>query len=155
VQLSVLAIGRRMPDWVDSGVNDYVKRLPKAWQFRFSEFAQAKSKGGTAQTSKALEAEVLLNAVPEKAWIVALDNRGVAHTTNGVKNRLEHWQSLGRPVTLMIGGPDGLHDKVLAASDEQWSLSPLTFPHPLVRVILVEQLYRAHSLSINHPYHRA
>lgn len=144
-----------MPAWVEAGVDDYVRRLPKTWQFRFQEFAQAPSKGGTAETSKAYEADVLLAAVPDKAWIVSLDNRGKAHTTSGVKDRLEHWQTLGRPVVMLIGGPDGLHDRVLAASDERWSLSPLTFPHPLVRVVLAEQLYRAHSLSINHPYHRA
>jgi len=153
MQLSLCAVGRKMPVWVQQGTDEYQKRLPRQWQFKVRETAQANL--ATAALNKAKEAELLNALLPDKGHVVALDNRGKAWSTQDLCVQLQLWQGLGKPVSLLVGGPDGLSDELVAQSDQQWSLSPLTFPHPLVRVIVVEQLYRAHSMLINHPYHRA
>jgi 23S rRNA (pseudouridine1915-N3)-methyltransferase len=144
-----------MPAWVQQGVDEYAKRLPKSWRFCCKEFAQAGLSNDSANTGREREADALLGAIPDRAYVIALDNRGDSRTTEQTAERLQRWQELGKDVVLLIGGPDGLHERCRQRSDECWSLSPLTFPHPMVRVILVEQLYRAHSLLLNHPYHRA
>ena len=153
MQLSLCAVGRKMPAWVQQGADEYQKRLPRQWQFKVRETAQANL--STAALNKAKEAEFLNALLPDKGHVVALDNRGKAWSTQDLSTQLQLWQELGKPVSLLVGGPDGLSDELVAQSDQQWSLSPLTFPHPLVRIIVVEQLYRAHSMLINHPYHRA
>lgn len=142
-----------MPDWVSSGCNEYAKRLPSQWRFQLREFAQ--SRGETAEIRMASEGKTLLDATAPKSHIVALDNRGANWTTEQLATQLQAWLELGKPINFLIGGPDGLHDDCRARSDQLVSLSPLTFPHPMVRVIWLEQLYRAHSLLNNHPYHRA
>ncbi len=153
MQLSLCAVGRKMPDWVQSGASEYQKRLPAQWQFKVHEVPQANL--GSAAQNKIKEGEALLNCVPERAHLIALDNRGKSWSTSDVASQLTRWQELGKPVSLLIGGPDGLDEHTYQRSDQQWSLSPLTFPHPLVRVLVVEQIYRAYTLTINHPYHRA
>lgn len=142
-----------MPDWVQKGADDYIKRLPARWKFKFKEFAQEKA--STPDIIMAKEADKILAAIPDKSHVVALDNLGSAWSTEQLAGQLGHWQTLGKDVTLLIGGADGLHESLRKRANQQWSLSALTFPHPLVRVILVEQLYRAQSLLDNHPYHRA
>jgi len=142
-----------MPAWVQQASDDYAKRLPKRWQFQVREFAQAQ--GDSADIIMSREADALLAAIPDKAFVIALDNRGSNWSTVQVATRLESWQELGKNLILLIGGADGLHPRIRQRADQLWSLSALTFPHPLVRVILVEQLYRAQSLLDKHPYHRA
>lgn len=142
-----------MPSWVQQGCSEYQKRLPKPWQFTVSEIAQANL--GSSKLNKAKEGEALIAALPSNTHIIALDNRGASWSTAQLADQLQSWQELGKPVGLLIGGPDGLDDNTLARCQQQWSLSALTFPHPLVRVLVTEQLYRAHTLLINHPYHRA
>lgn len=153
MQLSLCAVGKKMPGWVKHGVDEYQKRLPRQWQFRVAEVNQANL--GTAELNKAKEATTLLASVPDKSHVIALDNRGAHWSTTDLATQVQSWQELGKPVCLLVGGPDGLHTSCIEQSSQQWSLSALTFPHPLVRVLVVEQLYRAHSLLINHPYHRA
>ncbi len=142
-----------MPAWVQSASDDYTKRMPRRWQFKVREFAQAQ--GDSSELIMSKEADVLLDAIPEKAHVIALDNRGVAWSTEQVSKQLEAWQELGKSLIFIIGGADGLHPRVRDRANQMWSLSNLTYPHPLVRVVLVEQLYRAQSLLDNHPYHRA
>jgi len=153
MQISVYAIGRKMPSWVLEASNDYIKRLPRRWQFVIREFSQAQ--GDNSDVIMAKEADAVLSAIPDKAHVVALDNRGSSWTTEKTSTQLANWQELGRPIILLIGGADGLHNRCRDRANQLWSLSPLTYPHPLVRVILVEQLYRAQSLLDGHPYHRA
>ncbi len=153
MQISVFAVGRKMPAWVNQASDDYIKRMPRRWQFQVREFAQAQ--GDSKDVIMAREAEALLAAIPDKAHVIALDNRGASWDTEQVAQQLERWQELGKSLILLIGGADGLHPSVRKRADQMWSLSPLTFPHPLVRVVLAEQLYRAQSLLDNHPYHRA
>lgn len=142
-----------MPAWVQQASDDYAKRLPKRWQFQVREFAQAQ--GDSSDIIMSREADALLAAIPDKAHVIALDNRGSNWSTEQLATRLEGWQELGKNLIFLIGGADGLHPRLRSRADQLWSLSALTFPHPLVRVILVEQLYRAQSVLDKHPYHRA
>jgi 23S rRNA (pseudouridine1915-N3)-methyltransferase len=142
-----------MPDWVIQASAEYTRRMPRRWHYQVREFTQAR--GDNADSIMSREADALLAAIPEKAHVVALDNRGEGWSTEQLSAQLEHWQTLGKSLVLLIGGADGLHPRCRERADQQWSLSPLTFPHPLVRVVLAEQLYRAQSLLDNHPYHRA
>ena len=153
MRLTLHAVGRRMPDWIVAGGDEYARRLPAHWKFRLREHAQARGDDGPTRGRK--EAATLLGALDPKSHVVALDERGKVRDTAGVALRLAFWQGLGKPVELLIGGPDGLDETVRRRADETWSLSPLTFPHPLVRVLVLEQLYRADSLAAGHPYHRA
>ena len=153
MQISVFAVGRKMPAWVRQASSDYTKRMPRRWQFEWREFAQAQ--GDSSEVNMSKEADIILAAIPEKAHVIALDNRGHSWTTEQVSEQLERWQALGKSLVFLIGGADGLHERCRDRANQQWSLSPLVFPHPLVRVVLAEQLYRAQSLLDNHPYHRA
>ena len=153
VQVSVFSIGRKMPDWVDNATRDYVKRLPGRWKFGVREFAQAQ--GPNRDVVMAKEASVMLDAIPDKSHVIALDIKGSIWSTEQLADQLQGWQELGKNIVLIIGGAEGLHGSVRERADQQWCLSALTFPHPLVRVILIEQLYRGQSLLDNHPYHRA
>lgn len=153
MQVSVHAVGKRMPAWVEQGVADYSKRLPTHWRFQIKEVMQAQA--SDAATEIQTEANLLLNAIDDKHHVVALDPTGKTFSTEQLAAELERWQGLGKPLTFIVGGPRGLHSSCLDRANQSLSLSALTFPHPLVRVVLVEQLYRAHTLLINHPYHRA
>lgn len=153
VQISVYAVGRKMPAWVDQATADYARRMPRRWRFGFREFVQAQ--GDNPGLIMAREADALLAAIPDKAHVIALDNRGQNWSTQVVAEQLQSWQELGKSLILLIGGADGLHARCRERADQLWSLSALTFPHPLVRVVVAEQLYRAQSLLDNHPYHRA
>ena len=141
-----------MPDWVERAAGDYARRLPAHWKFALREHPQAR--GDDGPTRRLREGRALVDALDARAHVVALDERGTLHDTAGVAARLAAWQGLGKPVELVVGGPDGLDGAVRERADETWSLSPLTFPHPLVRVLVLEQLYRAESLAAGHPYHR-
>lgn len=153
MQVSVFAVGKKMPGWVQQACAEYTKRMPRRWQFQVREFAQAQS--DNSEVTMAREADLLLAAIDDKAHVIALDNRGKDWSTQAVSEQLASWQELGKPLIFLIGGADGLHPRCRERANQLWSLSALTFPHPLVRIVLVEQLYRAQSLLDNHPYHRA
>lgn len=153
MQISVFAVGRKMPGWVQQACPEYARRFPRRWQFQIREFPQVQA--DNSELIMAREADILLAAIPEKSHVIALDNRGVSWSTKQLAEQLERWQEQAKPLVLLIGGADGLHARCRERADQLWSLSPLTFPHPLVRVIVLEQLYRAQSMLDNHPYHRA
>jgi 23S rRNA (pseudouridine1915-N3)-methyltransferase len=151
-----------MPRWVNEGFGEYAKRISGDCQLELVEIEPSRRAGGRGKTSatdldriRHDEGKRLLKALPEGALAVALDVRGRSWSTEQLAEELNAWLAGGRDVALMVGGPDGLSDACLARADRRWSLSTLTFPHPLVRVILAEQLYRAWSLTKGHPYHRA
>jgi 23S rRNA (pseudouridine1915-N3)-methyltransferase len=163
MRLHLLSVGRRMPGWVEQGFVEYAKRLPPECRLSLVEIEPAqRGKGrGKAGASEALrersrdeEGERLLKAVPSGALVIALDLGGRAWSTEELAGRLDAWLAGGRDVALLVGGPDGLSAACLARAEQRWSLSPLTFPHPLVRIILAEQIYRAWSIRAGHPYHR-
>ena len=158
MRIHLIGIGRRMPGWVVQGYEDYARRLPPECGLTLVELepgrrGRAMSPAQTAQV-KVEEGARLLRAVPKGAGITVLDGRGRHWSTADLAAELGSWLGEGRDRALLVGGPDGLDDSVLARADGRWSLSNLTFPHPLVRVILAEQIYRAWTLLNNHPYHR-
>ena len=152
-----------MPKWVDEACDQYSVRLPREFKFRTNEYPQARSQSGSSNREQAKsdvsaavasEGEKLLDAIGKSDYVVALDVRGKSLSTEDLADTMQQWQLDGRDVALLVGGPDGLSPAVIQRADFRWSLSDLTLPHPLVRVVLLEQLYRAHSILINHPYHR-
>ena len=145
-----------MPAWVQQGYQEYAKRLPAACSLRLRELAAGK-RGKNAPIDRIMQEETgrLLDAIPKGAHVVALEVGGSAWTTAQLAQRLERWLAAGPDVAMLVGGPDGMTADARHAADELWSLSPLTLPHPLVRIVVAEQLYRAWSLLNNHPYHRA
>lgn len=155
MQIAIISASAKQPDWVKTGFETYAKRLRSNCTMSLTEIALAK-RGKTVALPRALEQEGsrMLAAVPKDAHIVALDESGRQFDTNGLAARLESWFAGGRPVALLIGGPDGLAESCFTRADERWSLSPLTLPHGLVRVIVAEAVYRAWSLLEHHPYHR-
>lgn len=144
-----------MPEWVQHGYEEYQKRLPPELHLEFTEI-EAGKRGKNAPIERIVqeEGQNLLAAVPKNNLIVALDRQGKMWDTEFLANSLQKWQLESQSISFLIGGPEGLSTECLKQAHLKWSLSPLTFPHPLVRIILIEQLYRAWSLTKGHPYHR-
>ena len=156
MQLLVAAVGQRMPNWVSEAWNEYARRMPPGLTLNLREISLAKrSKNSDTKRLAAIESKALLDAMPARARVVALDVLGQPWSTEKLAAQLEQWMGEGRDVGFMIGGPDGIDADVIKRADDRWSLGPLTLPHPLVRVVLAEQLYRAWTITQNHPYHRA
>lgn len=155
MRIHLLAVGARMPQWVTEGYRHYSRRLPRECALQLTEI-RAVRRAPATPVARAVqrEGERLLAAVPAAARVIALDERGGALTTRELARGLGGWMREGRDVALLIGGADGLAPACLARAESRWSLSPLTLPHGLVRVIVAEQLYRAWSTLHNHPYHR-
>lgn len=155
MRVRVIAVGSRMPKWVREAYEDYITRLGSALKISLVEIEPgARGAGRPPQKAIESEAQKLLAAVRKDEYVVALDERGTGMTTRELAAWLKNRMQEGRDLAFLIGGPDGFAPEVLGRSDLKWSLSPLTFPHALVRVVLAEQLYRAHSVLVNHPYHR-
>ncbi len=156
MQLLVAAVGQRMPNWVNEAWTEYARRMPPSLSLSLREISMAK-RSNNADTNRltAVESKALYDAMPTRSRVIALDVRGQAWSTGKLALRLEQWMGEGRDVGFMIGGPDGIDTDVMQKADDRWSLGPLTLPHPLVRVVLAEQLYRAWTITQNHPYHRA
>lgn len=156
MQIHLIAVGTRMPAWVTSGYEEYVRRMPHECGMRLVEIQLSKrGKNRSALQNRREEGKAMLAAIPAQATVVALDVRGKAWSTETLADRLQDWLQGGRDVALLVGGPDGLDDACLARAELRWSLSALTLPHALVRVLLAEQLYRAWTVLQGHPYHRA
>jgi 23S rRNA (pseudouridine1915-N3)-methyltransferase len=156
MRLHLIAIGQRMPDWVSAGFEDYAARMPRDARLHLNALnIPARSRAMDAETLRRSEAQALLSAIPQQALVVALDERGQVVDTKTLAARFAGWQQSGRDVAFLVGGANGLEPGVRDRADWIWSLSPLTFPHMLVRVLVAEQLYRAWSLLNHHPYHRA
>jgi 23S rRNA (pseudouridine1915-N3)-methyltransferase len=149
----IVAVGHRMPVWVDAGFAEYAGRMPREMRMDLIALKPA-SRGGGARRAIDTEGERMLAAVPAGCTVIALDERGAAITTMELARRLARWRQSGRNIAFLIGGADGLAESVKRSSDAVWSLSRLTLPHGLARVLLAEQLYRAGSILHNHPYHR-
>ena len=155
MQLVVAAIGQRMPGWVQQGWAEYARRLPRELSLNLREIPLAKrSRNAATAAVRSAEGEALLAAIPSGYRKIALDEHGREWTTRELAGRLEGWMQEERGVGFLVGGPDGLPEACRRQSQDVWSLGRLTLPHPLVRVILAEQLYRAWSITRNHPYHR-
>lgn len=154
MRIRILTISERQPDWVNQAFAEYARRLPKHLAPELVELPLAKRREDVAR-AKSEEGERLLAALPKSVHVVALDERGNEWTSMQLAEQLRRWQQSGNDIALLIGGPDGLACEVLAGAQQRWALSKLTLPHGLVRVLLAEQIYRAHSILDGHPYHRA
>ena len=143
-----------MPSWVSTGVDEFIRRFPSDMPVSFTEIPAGK-RGKNADIKRILEkeGEQMLAAIPKGNRIVTLEVTGKPWDTPTLAKQLDNWKMDGRDVSLLIGGPEGLAPECIATSEQKWSLSALTLPHPLVRIILTESLYRAWSVTQNHPYH--
>ena len=142
-----------MPSWVTDACAGYAKRLPKNFAFQITEIPQ--SRDSNPNVAKRAEGEALLSKLGKQEFVVALDVTGKALGTEAFAEQIHEWQLQGREISLLIGGPDGLSQQTLQRADMRLSLSAMTLPHPLARIVLIEQIYRAHTILTNHPYHRA
>ncbi|MEQ8799918.1 MAG: 23S rRNA (pseudouridine(1915)-N(3))-methyltransferase RlmH [Salinisphaeraceae bacterium] len=155
MRLNLVACGTRMPDWVERGYREYAKRLGNDCPLQLTEVPLGhRRKQEPPDAAVADEGRRMLAAVPDNHAVVALDVDGRAWRTRDLADQIEAWRMDGRDRSLLIGGPDGLSPDCRARADQSWSLSPLTLPHGLVRVVVAEALYRAISLLAGHPYHR-
>jgi len=155
MKIQLIAVGTKMPDWVEKGYLEYARRFPKEMQLELLEINAGK-RGKNADIKRILkkEGELTLEAIPKGNKIVTLEVTGKSWTTEQLASEMNKWQHDGRNISLLIGGPEGLAPECIKLSEQRWSLSALTLPHPLVRIIVAESLYRAFTLTINHPYHR-
>ena len=155
MKLWLVAVGQRQPAWADAAYADFAKRFPPEMRLELKAVkAEPRSGGKSAEQLMAAEASRLDAAVPRGARRVVLDEHGARLTTLQLAQRLAAWQQDGRDVALLVGGPDGLDAALKGGADETLRLSDLTLPHAFVRVLLAEALYRAWTVSVNHPYHR-
>ncbi len=155
MRIRLIAVGQKMPGWVEQGYREYAKRLPRSCALELVEIPPGhRGKGASVERAMESEGQRMLAAIPASSRVVALDERGKGWTTAELARRLEGWLGDGRDLSLLVGGPDGLSAQCKGRAELSWSLSPLTLPHPLVRVVVAEQLYRAWSLIQGHPYHR-
>ena len=155
MKIQLVAVGTRMPDWVITGFKEYQRRFPRNMELELVEIPAGK-RGKNADIARILhkEGEMMLAGIPKGNKIVSLDLSGKTWTTTQLATQLSRWQLNGQDISLLIGGPEGLAPSCKQAASQSWCLSSLTLPHPLVRVIVAESLYRAWSVNTNHPYHR-
>lgn len=155
MRIKIIAVGTKMPSWVESGVSEYLKRFPRDFKVEISEIAVAnRGKSASVDKLREKEAEQISAAIPKGDIVVALEVLGKPWSTEKLASNLSQWAMESPRVSILIGGPDGLAPEVSQKADLKWSLSPLTLPHPLVRVLLVEQIYRAWTINLGHPYHK-
>ncbi len=156
MRLTLIAAGTRMPAWVEQGYQEYARRLRSDWRLELVEIPLGmRTRGSADDRAKDDEGRRMLRRVSTGDRVVAMEVTGKSLDTEGLARCLEDWHQDGRNVSMLIGGPDGLSAACLQKADFKLSLSALTLPHGMVRVLLAEQIYRAWSLLHNHPYHRA
>lgn len=155
MKLWLVAVGHKMPAWITAGFTEYAKRMAREAQIELIEIKpEPRTTGKSVAQMMEAEAQRILTALPKNALRIALDERGAHFSTKQLAQQMEDWMGGGQDVAFIIGGADGLHESVKNSAQKLLSLSMMTLPHGLVRVLLAEQLYRAHSLLHNHPYHR-
>ena len=155
MKIHIIAVGKQMPSWVTNAYQEYAKRLPREYNLQLIEVpAPKRVKNANVNQLMQREGEEILMHITSHQCVIALDVRGQMWDTSTLAQNLYKWQHDGRDICFIIGGPDGLSPSCYARAQLRWSLSPLTMPHPLVRIVVIEQLYRAWSILAGHPYHR-
>ena len=156
MDINLIAAGTRMPSWVNEGYQEYARRLPRECRLKLTEIPLGQRARSTpVERAVNEEGKRVLAATAPSQRVIAMDVRGRCWSTDQLAEALASWMQDGRDVCLLVGGPDGLSSACLERAEQRWSLSALTLPHPLVRVLLAEQLYRAWTVISNHPYHRS
>jgi 23S rRNA (pseudouridine1915-N3)-methyltransferase len=151
--INLIAIGKNMPNWINQGFQEYDKRMPKDYKLQLIEILAIKRTSNLQQIQEK-EGKQMLKAIPKGSLIIALDERGQQWNTHELAKQLQNWHDNWREISLLIGGPEGLPSTCLTKANLKWSLSNLTLPHAMIRIIVAEQLYRAWSILTKHPYHR-
>jgi 23S rRNA (pseudouridine1915-N3)-methyltransferase len=155
MRVQIVAIGDRMPGWVEQGYHEYIKRIGSGFTVELAEISPEKrGKSSDVQRIMQKEAGRMRQSIPKGNYIVALDRDGRSWSTEDLANHIAEWQQDGTNISILIGGPEGMSQELLDKADVRISLSAMTFPHPVVRIILAEQLYRAYSILNHHPYHK-
>jgi 23S rRNA (pseudouridine1915-N3)-methyltransferase len=155
MRIRIIAIGTKMPEWVEAGYAEYAKRMPRDVQVEMVELPLAvRSKNTDITKAMEKEGEAIMAVIAKGEQVIVLDVKGKPWSTEQLAENLAAWKMTGDNYCLLIGGPDGLSPAIIKMATVKWSLSPLTLPHPLVRILLIEQLYRACSILQNHPYHK-
>lgn len=155
MKIHIIAVGQRMPDWVQQGWQEYARRMPVECSLDIHEIkAEPRTSGKTPAQMMQAEARRIIAAIPAQAHCIALDERGQDLSTVKLSQRLQDWRDHHKDIAILIGGPDGLDAELKKSCREMLRLSSLTLPHPMVRVLLAEQLYRAWTILSGHPYHR-
>lgn len=155
MKINLIAIGKKMPDWISHGIEHYKKQLPKNYNFTITALESQNRKSISAENTKNLEEKLILDAASGSSLLIAFDERGKQQSSKELSKSIEKWQLEGESVAMIIGGADGLSSELKQKCNLIWSLSNLTLTHSMARLLLVEQLYRGHSLMTNHPYHRS
>jgi 23S rRNA (pseudouridine1915-N3)-methyltransferase len=155
MRVQVIAVGTRLPEWQQQGFREYARRLPRECAIRLTEIpAAARAKSKPTKQAIKKESDRILAALTNNDYVIALDQPGAQYTSEDLSGLLATWLAQGRNLAMLIGGADGLSDACRSRADLRWSLSDLTLPHGLVRVMVAEQVYRAWSIHRGHPYHR-
>lgn len=154
MKLLIVAVGQKVPDWAQTAYEDYAKRFPSELKVELKTVKTEPRGSKTLEALYAAERGRIEAAIPRGSRIIALDERGTAVSTTALAGKLQAWQQDAQDVAIVIGGPDGLDPEFKRLAHERLRLSDLTLPHAMVRVLLIEQLYRAWSITVNHPYHR-
>ena len=155
MKINLIAIGKKMPDWISHGIEHYKKQLPKNYNFTITALESQTRKSISAENTKNLEEKLILDAASGSSLLIAFDEIGKQQSSKELSKSIEKWQLEGESVAMIIGGADGLSSELKQKCNLIWSLSNLTLTHSMARLLLVEQLYRGHSLITNHPYHRS
>ena len=156
MHIRLLAVGDRQPSWVDDAFGTYIGRYPREWKFRLDTIPTVRrNKNDKSRQAMESEGDLIISKLSPTEQVVLLDERGKQFCSKSLASKLTEWQTDGRNLCFIIGGPDGVSETVRQRADMTWSLSQLTLPHGMARALLSEQLYRAWSLQSGHPYHRA
>lgn len=155
MKINLIAIGKKMPDWISHGIEHYKKQLPKNYNFTITALESQNRKSISAENTKNLEEKLILDAASGSTLLIAFDELGKQQSSKELSKSIEKWQLEGDSVAMIIGGADGLSSELKQKCNLIWSLSNLTLTHSMARLLLIEQLYRGHSLMTNHPYHRS
>ena len=155
MRINLIAIGKKMPDWISHGIEHYKKQLPKNYNFTITALESQNRKSISAENTKNLEEKLILDAASGSTLLIAFDELGKQQSSKELSKSIEKWQLEGDSVAMIIGGADGLSSELKQKCNLIWSLSNFTLTHSMARLLLVEQLYRGHSLMTNHPYHRS
>jgi len=156
MKIRFIVVGKKMPAWIQTGYEDYERRLPRELNLELIEIPLThRSKNADVRRLLKKEGELMLAQTKASDYVISLDVTGQSLSTEKLAVELERWQSLGTDISLLVGGPDGLSEECYQRTQWRWSISPLTLPHPMVRVMIAEALYRAWSINVGHPYHRA
>ena len=155
MKINLIAVGRKMPDWISHGIEHYKKQLPKNYNFTITALESQSRKSISADNIKDLEEKLILDAASGSTLLIAFDELGKQQTSKELSRSIEKWQLDGESVAMIIGGADGLSLELKQKCNLTWSLSDFTLTHSMARLLIVEQLYRGHSLLNNHPYHRS